>query len=78
MYWRAGSVLTPRCEISGSFFLPWGKIERVDISDIPMKLRFLGGALTVYVKDDIEELYGEFLGSRRALLSGLRRSPLAS
>ena len=78
MHWRAGSLLTPGCELSGSFFLPWTKIVSVDIGDIPMKVRFLGGAITIYVDGDSEELYGEFLGSRKGLLHALLRSPLGA
>lgn len=43
--WRAGSVATPRCEISGSFSVPWERIEAVDVSRIPMKANFLGGSV---------------------------------
>jgi hypothetical protein len=74
--WRAGSIATPRREISGVFFLPWTSIRCVDVGDIPGKSRLLGGSLRLIVDHDQSELYGEFLGSRRGLLAGLRRSPL--
>jgi hypothetical protein len=73
--WDAGSVLTPRCELSGSFRLPWEAVEGADVSDIPMKSRLLGGALTFFLSGG-GEIQGEFLGSRRTLLDALRRSPL--
>jgi hypothetical protein len=74
--WEAGSMATPRCEISGSFRLPWERIEVVDVSRIPMKANFLGGAVTFHINGDDCELYGEFLGSRKTLLRALRRTPL--
>lgn len=74
--WEAGSLLTPRCELSGSFRLPWEEIETADVSDIPMKLRILGGAITFGLTDG-SEIQGEFLGPRTALLQGLRLSPLS-
>lgn len=77
MSWRAGNVLSRKSEISGDFSLPWADVNRIDVSDIPGKIRFLGGALTMSVGPDGDSLYGEFLGSRKALLASLRRSPLA-
>ena len=74
--WRARSIATPRCEISGAFFLPWTSIRRADVGDIPGKSRLLGGSVRFIVDHDQSELYGEFLGSRRGLLGGLFRSPL--
>jgi hypothetical protein len=74
--WRAGSLATPRCEISGTFFLPWSRILSVDIGDLPGKFNAIGGYVRFTVAGDASELYGEFLGSRRALLEGLRRTPL--
>jgi len=76
--WLAGSLATPRCEISGAFFLPWSSIVRVDIGDIPGKFNAIGGYVRFTVAGDASELYGEFLGSRGALLEGLRRTPLGS
>ena len=76
MHWRAGSLATPRCEISGTFFLPWSSIRSVDVGYIPGKLRLLGGSVRFIVANDSSELYGEFLGSRRALLHGLQRTRL--
>jgi len=74
--WLGGSLATPGCQISGSFFLPWSRILSVDIGDVPGKLNAIGGYVRFTVAGDASELYGEFLGSRRALLEGLRRSPL--
>ncbi len=74
--WTAGSLLTPRSLLGGSFFLPWHSIRSVDVSDIPFKVRWLGGGIRIYVGDKGQHLYGELLGSRRALLGALRDSPL--
>lgn len=74
--WESGSVLTPRCEITGSFRVPWDRIESVDVSRIPMKANFLGGAVTFHIDGEDSELYGEFLGARKTLLRALRRTPL--
>jgi hypothetical protein len=74
--WRAGSIATPRCEISGHFFLPWSVIASVDVSDIPHSIDALGGAVTVFFTGDRGKLYGEFLGSRTKLLAALASTPL--
>jgi hypothetical protein len=74
--WRAGSIATPKAEITGHFFLPWAKIARVDVSDAPNTIKALGGALTLYPTGGRGKIYGEFLGSRTNLLEALSSTPL--
>lgn len=76
VYWIAGSWATPRSEISGKFHLAWSDVETADVSRIPFKVNFLGGGLTLEMANGQGELYGEFLGSRRTMMSALRRTPL--
>jgi hypothetical protein len=73
--WRAGTVLTSGQRMEGHFSLPWSRIDRVDVSAIPFKSSFLGGALTIELSDG-STLRGEFLGSRAALIATLRQTPL--
>ena len=74
--WVAGSHLTPQQRIQGEFMLPWSEIETVDVSTIPRKATFLGGALTIDLTGGRGSLAGEFLGSRQGLAKALRQSPL--
>jgi hypothetical protein len=78
LHWRAGSLLTPKSEISGEFFVPWVDIDNVDVSDLPFKINTLGGALCITLTGEATALLGEFLGSRRALLAALRATPLGT
>ncbi len=71
IHWSAGSLLTPGCEISGQFVLPWVEVEAIDIGRAPGKLPFLGGTLTVSLTGE-QVVRGEFLGQRRALTQALR------
>src|SRR5580658_3271082 len=73
--WRAGSIATPRAEISGHFFLPWTKIARVDVSDVPNTIKALGGAVTLFLTEGRGKVYGEFLGSRTKLIAALSSTP---
>jgi hypothetical protein len=75
MHWRAGGVLTPRSQVSGSFFLPWSKVESADVGSVPGKAKALGGYVR-FVVGKQTALNGEFFGSRTGLLHGLARSPL--
>jgi hypothetical protein len=77
LHWRTGTWTMPRSQLSGEFSLPWSAIDSVDVSDIPLKIKFLGGAITFAIREDTEELYGEFIGSRSSLLDAFRRTPLA-
>jgi len=76
LHWRAGGIATPRCEISGQFFLPWSVIASADVSDVPNTIKALGGALTLFLTEGRGRLYGEFLGSRTKLLAALSSTPL--
>jgi hypothetical protein len=78
LHWRAGGIATPRCEISGHFFLPWAVITSVDIGDAQYTLKALGGALTIFLTEGRGQLYGEFLGSRTKLHAALSSTPLGS
>jgi hypothetical protein len=77
LHWRTGTWTTPRSQLSGEFSLPWSVVDSVDVSDIPLKIRFLGGAVTFSIQEDDEELYGEFIGTRSSLLDAFHRTPLA-
>ena len=74
--WHAGSLFTLSQRIEGSFFIPWSWIKLVDVGDVPMKLRLLGGALAIQLNEGRGTLDGEFLGSHKHILEVLRRSPL--
>jgi len=70
-------VLTSPQRIRGSFSLPWSKINRADVSSVPFKLSYLGGALTIELSDG-STLSGEFLGSRDVLFKTLLQTPLGT
>ena len=72
LYW----IAIPGCEIGGSFFIPWDQVKHVEVSDLPLRPRQSGGALTIAVASDAPALSGTFHGSETRLLDGLRRSPL--
>lgn len=76
MTWKAGSFLTPHQLVEGGFEIKWTEIDLVDVGDAPMKLRTLGGAVTIRLKDGLGQIEGEFLGSHKLLLAALYSSPL--
>jgi len=69
--WRAGSIYTPRCQISGTFFLPWSEVHAIDVSYIPYKSKALGGSITLTVGSRAKEVGGEFLGRKPPLAGAL-------
>lgn len=77
LYWVAGSLMSFRQAVSGSFHLSWEDVEHADVSRVPFKASFLGGSLSLKLTEG-RALYGEFVGSRRAVLDALRRTPLAN
>jgi len=76
IHWDAGSILTPRSQIQGSFVLPWAIVSRVDVVSIPHKLNFLGGALVINFKGGGQSLHGEFLGPRKSLIAAIKLRPV--
>ena len=63
--------------VTGSVLIPWASIHDVQVGDIPGKInRGLGGGFAVTLKAG-GVLDGQFLGPRPALLTALKRSPLA-
>jgi hypothetical protein len=76
--WTSGGVLSPAGRVRGSFFVPFDSIVSIDVSDIPLRTRWLDAAVRIYLNDSSHHLYGELSGSRRALLAALRASPLGS
>jgi hypothetical protein len=78
LVWHGGSLATPSQVTKGQFFIPWVDISNIDIGDVPMKLRVLGGAINIQLAQSRGSLEGQFLGSHRRIVEVLLKTPLSA
>jgi hypothetical protein len=73
--WHAGSGLTPRGQLCGSFHLPWEAIRSMEANRMSFSLP-VGGSLVIHLTNG-SEIRGEFLGSLKQLREVISNCPVA-
>jgi hypothetical protein len=76
IHWESGNLLTRTSSLKGTFSLPWGIVDSIEVRNIPHKLNFLGGAIVINFKGGGQSLHGELFGSKRSLFQAIKTSPV--